>query len=252
MLRRHRRALAVEQRQAERLGQVDAQKAARQETRLHVRIGERRRDAAWALQRLGGKAVVGGDHDVGGGVEPLGLQRIAQGLQVVGRIAHGGQRGRPIDAGDQAVQAVAVAVLGAVRIERPEDHDERLSRRPEPGQQHLGRHAHEPVLLRHIGAQRPRRLEIATAEFRTPTRWAGSEPGVLDRRGDLRSQRDRALAAIGGVQDDRALAVARGHVLHADRAGLADGRGGVALGARGLQQARFTEIVSSEALVHQT
>ena len=137
------------------------QKAHRQEVLRHVVVAELGRGAGLALLGDGREAVVGGDHDVGVGGEPELVQRLAELGEVVVGVLDAGHRGRAVDAGRDLVEAVALVMLGAVGIARPEHQHERLVARLEHRQHHLGGDVGEIGLLRDIGDRGARRLGIA-------------------------------------------------------------------------------------------
>ena len=79
------------------------------------------------------------------------VERLAQLRQIVVGVLDGGERGRAVDAGRYGVEAVALIVLAAVRIARPEHQHERLVARLEHRQHHFGRDVGEIGLLRGVG-----------------------------------------------------------------------------------------------------
>ena len=91
--------VGIEQRQVERLGEVERQKAHRQEVLRRVVIADLGRGAGLAFLGDGREAVVGLDHDVGGGGEAELVQRLAELGEVVVGVLDAGHRGRAVDAG---------------------------------------------------------------------------------------------------------------------------------------------------------
>ncbi len=59
--------------------------------------------------------------------KPNCSKALPDGGKIIVGIADRRHRGRPVDAGLERQEAVALIVLGAIRITRPEDDDERLS-----------------------------------------------------------------------------------------------------------------------------
>ena len=70
--------------------------------------------------------MIRGDDDVSGVEQSEFVESGTNSRQIVVRIADGGERSRAVDAGNEAVQAVALIVLAAIGIARPEHQDERL------------------------------------------------------------------------------------------------------------------------------
>ncbi len=235
--------------QVQSLRQVDGQKTRRQETWRHVAIGAFGGGTGLALFRGDGEAVVGDHHHVGRLIESLGLERVAQSLKIIGRVADARQAGRAVDAGNQALEAVAVVVLRSVRITRPEHHGEGLARRLEPRQHHIGRDLGEPVLLLDIGDVDAGPDVVARIAVQAAIGGGRIEPCGLDRGLHVRRKRDAVGLAGFVVDDNGGGAVPRGHVLDGCRAQLADGRGGEAGAASGGQQCRLVDVIAAEPAV---
>src|SRR5262249_16539853 len=100
--------VGVEQRKIERLGEVDGQKATRQEPRYHVGVARLGWGAGGAFLGDGGEAVISSNHDVRGGSEAQVVQSLAQAPEIVVGVSDGGARGRAVDARGQGVEAVAL------------------------------------------------------------------------------------------------------------------------------------------------
>ncbi len=191
--------------------------------------------------------MVGGDDDVGGRLEPQPLQRDAQPAEVVVGVPDRGERGRTVDAGLQRVRAVALVVLGAVRVARPEHQHEGPVGRLEAREEHVCGDVGEPVLLLHIG-------DVDAAEVgagvQAAVRGERREAGGLDGGDDLGGQRQSFRVAGGVVHHQRRAAVAGGHVLDGGGTELADHGGLEPLGGGGRQQGVAPQVVSAEAGVH--
>ena len=123
--------VGIDQSQAQRLGEIEREEARRQEAGRYVAVAQPRCGTGIALLGDGGEAVVGGDDDVGVLGEPELGEGGADAAEVVVDIADRRQRGRPVDAGLHAEEAVALIVLGAVGIARPEHQQEGLVARRE-------------------------------------------------------------------------------------------------------------------------
>ena len=129
--------------------------------------------------------------------------------------------------------AVALIVLRAIRIARPEHQHERLVACLEHWQHHLGGDVGEIFLLHDISHQCARLCEVARIGIVARRvlargcnqRQAGCFQCVLHR---LR-QRNALLAAGRIVDDDCCLACALGVIEHQGRAKFADSRGAKAL-----------------------
>src|SRR6202022_1883659 len=133
------RAVGVEERQREPVGQVDGHEPRRQRAGGDllaaggVAIGPARRVAPGEAPAGGvqvaladrGEAVVGGDEDVGaGGQVRVALEVVEDLPEVVVRVADGRPGRRAIDAGYEGAEAISLVVLGSVRIARPLDENE--------------------------------------------------------------------------------------------------------------------------------
>ncbi len=84
--------VGIEQRQVERLGEIDGQESQRQETFRCVGIGALDGRGGLALLGDGREAVIRRNHDVGIGSEAEIVQRLAQLSEIVVGILDGGQR----------------------------------------------------------------------------------------------------------------------------------------------------------------
>src|SRR5262249_17812126 len=82
--------VGVKQRKMERLGDVDGQKAARQEARYHVGVARLGCWAGSAFLGNGGEAVISNNHDVRGGSEAQVVQSLAQAPEIVVGVSDGG------------------------------------------------------------------------------------------------------------------------------------------------------------------
>ena len=153
------------------------QEARRQEARRHVGIVALGRGAGLALLRDGREAVVGRDDDVGVVGEPELAERVLQLLEIVVGVLDRGERGRSVDAGRQLVEAVALIVLRAVRIARPEHQHERLAAGLEHRQHDLGGDVGEIVLLHDIGDRRAGRRGVAGLAVVAARRRRERQPG---------------------------------------------------------------------------
>ena len=190
-----------------------------------------RRRAGLALLRDGAEAVVRRDEDVGAGVEPELLQRRHDGREIVVRDLDGGERGRPVDAGSELVEAVELRVLRAVRIGRPVEQHERLALLLVVRQQHLGDDVAIVFLLDDVGRSCRDLVRLrAAGGFQRQAR-------LLQHLDHVRPQLDAVLLAGVVVEEDRGLAVELGQVMDADRPDLAEPRREVALLARELPSA---------------
>ena len=114
--------------------------------------------------------MVGGHHHVGGLVQPQGLERGSQTPQIGRGVADGRQTGRSVDAGLEGIEAVALVMLGAVRIARPEHQHERPVRRLETRQDNVGGDLGEPVLLLDIGHMHAGHVVGARVAVQPPVR----------------------------------------------------------------------------------
>ena len=81
----------------------------------------------------------------------IALQRRQDPAQGLVGVVNRGLRRRSVDARSEVAQAVALVVLGGVRIARPEDQHERLSALLEFGEDHLGDRVGEELLLTNVG-----------------------------------------------------------------------------------------------------
>ena len=86
--------------------------------------------------------------------KPELAERRAKAGEIVVGIADGGERRRAVDAGHQRIEAVALIMLRAIRIARPEHQRERLVALLEQRQDRPGRHVGEIVLLCNVRRQR--------------------------------------------------------------------------------------------------
>ena len=151
----------VEQRQVKRLGEIDREKAHGEEIFRGVLIARFRRGAGLALLRYGRKAVIGRDHDIGGGGQTQFVQRFAQLRQIVVGVLYAGERSGAVDAGGDGIKAVTGVVLAAVGIAGPEHQHERFCALLEHRQHDFCRDVGKIGLLRGIGRCGAGRLGIA-------------------------------------------------------------------------------------------
>src|SRR5262249_36818751 len=115
--------------------------------RHDVLVGLGCRKTRGALLRDGREAVVRGQRHICRTVKAKRLQRGQKRGEIVVGIADRRKRGRPVDPGNQAVEAVALVMLGAVWITRPKYQHERLAALFKEWQHRLSGHAYEIVLL---------------------------------------------------------------------------------------------------------
>ena len=143
--------------------QIDGHEARRQIAGANVghvrlrRIARRRMsvgvDVAPAHRR---EAVIGGHEQIGRrGERGVALQRRQDLAQSVIGVMNRGLRRRAIDARGEVVQAVALIVLGGVRIARPEHQHERLSALFEFGEDHPGDGDGQELLLPNLASRVP-------------------------------------------------------------------------------------------------
>jgi len=170
--------------------------------------------------------VVGGEDDIGVLVESLRFQGGQELGKVVVGVADRGKRGRAVNSGQQASKAVALVVLRAVRVARPEHHDERLGTAFEQRQDGIGGDGREPVLLLDVGAQCAWGAERAGLGVLSAGRRLQGDIGLGETGRDFLVKGDAAGAASQVVNDDGGLTRALRVVLDQDRAELADGRRG--------------------------
>ena len=193
--------------------------------------------------------MVGRGDDIGRIEEAEIAQRRADARQIVVGIADRGERGRAVDAGNQRVQAVALIVLGAVGIARPEHQDERLVALLEQRQHGPRRHRGKIILLHHIGGERAGRGHVAGGAVGAARRRGERQVRRLEPLRDLGGQRN-ALGRAGGVVDqDRLRAGALRRIEDQRRADLADRGGAVALVAGELEDRRLVEVIAGKMLV---
>ncbi len=244
--------VGIEQRQVERFRKIDRKKAHRQEILRRVRVTCFRGGTGFALLGNRREAVVGRDHDVGGGGETEIVERFAQLRQIVVGILDGGERGRAVDAGRQGVEAVAGIVLGAVGIARPEHQHERFAARLEHRQHDLAGDVGEISLLVGIRNQRARRLGVAGLAVVAARGCYARKARLLQRGFHFVRKRHAVLGAGGIVDHDRMQAGSVGAVGVVENqrwADLADCRGAEPLRARQLQDGLFIEVIATEMLV---
>ena len=105
--------------------------------------------------------MVGRNHDIG----VIGEAELAQGVlqlfEIVVGVPDGGGGCRSVDAGDERIETVALIVLRAVGIARPEHQHKRLVARLEDRQHDLCRDIDEIVLLRQVRDSGSRRSGAA-------------------------------------------------------------------------------------------
>ncbi len=166
----------------------------------------------------------------------IGDESVAQTLQVAGGAGDRGARARAIDARRQRVRTIDLAVLGRIRIGRPEQHDERFARCPETRDQHVGRDVREPILLRPVlpCAKRRRRRQVSCRE----------------RCGDIGGNCRSARKPQRLIDQERFAAAGHSAHLDAGRPRLANRRDIVSVRLRGREQAVLVQVVAAEALVH--
>ena len=230
------------------MGQVEGHEARRQLVGRHVLVGLGRGPAGGAFLGDGGEAVVRRHDHVGRGVETLFLQPLEQAREIVVGVPDRGERGRAVDAGDQAPEAVALVMLRAVGIARPVDHHERLVARLEHRQHRLDGDVGEVFLLVDVGDRRAgcrvaARLAVVAARRRLQRQLCGSEALL-----QLVGQRNAAAAGLV-VDRDGLLAGALGVIEDQRGPQLADGRGRQARVARGLQDRVLVHEVAGEVIV---
>ena len=85
-------------------------------------------------------------------LSPSSIERSPDRREVAVGVADRGDRSRPVDPGLDLQEAVALIVLRAVGIARPEDNDERLSIFLEFRQHDLRQSLGERILLHDVGS----------------------------------------------------------------------------------------------------
>ena len=204
--------------QPQRFGQIDRQEPGRQLSLRDAFVLELRGRARLALLRDRAEAVVRGDEDVGVAVEAELLQRRHDGFKVLVRDLDGGERRRPVDAGRQLIDAVALRMLRAVRVGRPVEQHERLALLLEVREQHLGDDVAIVFLLDDVGGLAGRLAALRAAGC------LQRQSGLLELLDHVRPQLDAVLLAGVVVEEDRGLAVELRQVVDADRPDLAEAR----------------------------
>ena len=114
--------------------EVDRHEPGGQQVGRNIPVALRRRPTGGTLLGNRRKAMVRRQDDIRVAVQALLLQRRQQLGQVVIGVPDRGQRGRAVDPRDQPPKAVALVVLRAVGVTRPEHHHERRLALLEPGQ----------------------------------------------------------------------------------------------------------------------
>ncbi len=193
--------------------------------------------------------MVSRDDDIGRRGKTEFVERLTQLRQVVVGVLDRRERGRPVDAGRDLQQAVALVMLGAVRIARPEHQHERLVARFQHRKHGLGGDIGEIFLLLDIGDQGARRLAVAGLAVGA-ARGRGQRQADLGQR-VLHRLREWHAGGIASrvIDDDRRLARMIGVIEHHGRPNLADGRGGEALMAGGEQNGVLVDEIAGEMRV---
>ena len=186
--------------------------------------------------------MVGSNEDIRIALEPKVLQRSDDRRKVVVRYLDRSERGRTIDAGNKLIDAVALGVLGAVRIGRPVQQHERPLVLLEMRQQHLGDDVPVIFLLNDIGG-------LAGVLALRPSRGFQRQSGLLEHVDDIRPQHDAVLLAGIVVEKNRGLAVELGKIVDPHRPDLAEGGSEVALFARGRHDRALGNEVTAVMLI---
>ena len=183
---------------------------------------------------------------------PRSSERFAQLRQIVIGVFDAGERSRSVDAGRHGIKAVAVVVLAAVGVARPEHQHERLVARLEHWQHDLAGDVGEVGLLRGIRHQGARRRGVAGLAIVAARGRRQGQVGFGQRGLHLLRQRHAAIAAGGIVDHDRMKAIGAdlvGMIEHQSGAELADCRRAVALGAGHFQHGFLVEVIAAKMLV---
>ncbi len=146
--------------------------------------------------------MVGGHHNVGGLIQAQAIERGSEPGQIARRIADSRQTRRAVDAGAQLIEAIALVMLGAIRIARPEHQNKRLIRRLEAREDHIRGDPSEPVLLIDIGHMHARHIVGARIAVQPPVRRDDRQSQGLDGLRDIRRQGNAVgLRQAGGIVD---------------------------------------------------
>ena len=124
-------------------------------------VGSSRRRARAALLGDRREAVVGGNDDIGHAGNSELRECLLNAPEIVVGVLDRRQRCRSVDAGRQPVQAVALVVLRAIGITRPEDENKGPVACLEHRQHNPGRDVCEVVLLCSVGDRGSGRRGIA-------------------------------------------------------------------------------------------
>jgi hypothetical protein len=192
--------------------------------------------------------VIGGDDDVGRGGEAEIVERLAKLGEVVVGVLDAGHRSRPVDPWRDRVEAVAVVVLAAVGIARPEHQHERLVACLQHRQHDLGGGVGHIGLLRDVCHRGAGLLGIAYVAVITARRCRERQIGLGQGVLHFIRQGDADLGA-GGVVDHDGVLAAIGVIEDQGRAELADGGRAESLFPRHLQDGLFVQVVAAEVLV---
>src|SRR5262249_3016648 len=186
--------IGIKQSHCEAVGDIYGKEARWQEVWHNVLVRLGGCEAGGALLRYGCEAVVGGHDHIGRTVKVKRFQGGQEGRKIVVRIADRGKRGRPVDPGNQTVQAVTLVMLGSVRIARPKHQHERLGALFEERQNCASGHAYEVLLLESVRLEGAGCLEIARLAVLTTRRGLQVEPRGLEPLLHLLAERDTAGA----------------------------------------------------------
>ncbi len=259
-----RHPIWIAQLQPQVLGDVDRHEARRQVTGANVGRAPLCRRALRGVS-LGvdvsptdrRKPVVRGHDDIGRrGERGVALHRREDTAEGIVGVVDRAARRRPVDAGGEVPQAVALVVLRGVRISRPEHQHERFSPLLELGEDHLGDGVGQELLLPNVGHPRPRRLAAARIAIVLRRRRLAVPRGRRraaerggQRCGDRRIERDPFRGSGPVVEEDRRRhldrAITLRDVLNQRRPDLPDGRGAEAVDAGDGEQRLFAEVVAA-------
>ena len=228
---------------------VDGHEARRQQIGGHVLVGLRRGPTRRALLRYRREAVVGRKDHVGVAIEAQLPKRIQQPRKVIVRVPDRGKRGRAVDARDKPSEAVALIVLRAVGIARPEYDDKRLLPFLEQRQHRLRCDVREEVLLLHVGDSRAGDCVGACLAVRAACGRLGRDLSRGQALLDFVGQRDAAGAAGHVVDNDGVLPGPLGVIEDQGGAELADGGRREAGLARRLEDGFLVQVVTREVLI---
>jgi hypothetical protein len=150
--------------------------------------------------------VIGCDDDVGGLIEAEGFESRQQFGEIVVRVSNGGERSGAIDAWHEAVQAIALIVVRAVRVSGPENQHEGSGPLLEQGQDNFCCGAEEIVLLRRVGLQCAGFANVACLAIPAAAWRLDAETGRREPRSNIVAHGDPATVAGHGIDDDGLLA----------------------------------------------